>query len=81
MDSNKNIYVKLELHNLGITKTIIRPSYYSWKNSGGLCGYFNNFQGDDAYTWVVNGQGKKREIGAEFQMADATIDEVEKFWK
>jgi hypothetical protein len=46
-----------------------------------LCGYFNNYKDDDTYTWVVNGQGKKRDIGAGFQMTQATIDEFEKFWK
>jgi hypothetical protein len=44
-----------------------------------LCGYSNNYVGDDAYTWVVKGQGKKREIGDGFQMAEATIDEVSKY--
>ncbi len=68
------------LHSSGVTCVYIRPSFFSFGNSGGLCGLFNKDQSDDLFVWnyLSTGNGK---TNSGYNKVTASVSTMSNFWK
>lgn len=81
-DNDYNIYIKLVLHDSGISFVNIRPSVYSYSNSGGLCGLYNNDPNDDLFIWIQDRSSTKfnGKTNNGYKMINADPFSMSNFW-
>lgn len=73
-DDTKNVYVKLlTSKNGGIPQLQIRASGYSYRNSGGLCGYYDLNANNDQFIWTKSVTTSQTQL--------STVNNMAAFWR
>ena len=81
-DNTKNIYVRILTDPNwygGILQIEIRASPYSYQNSGGLCGFFDQDPTNDGFVLKQNPNSVKGDLTSQLQLAD--LNTIATFWR
>jgi hypothetical protein len=77
MNLENNIFVRIIVHQLGISGVYVKPSSYSYRSTGGLCGLWNGDENDDGYIFGP----RKRKIYLDLQYDTSHVARMGNFWK